>query len=91
MDRNYARQEAKATKTVAPLAGSVDRNIYRQMVALCRIVVAPLAGSVDRNHLTLTYEKPFLVAPLAGSVDRNQQLQVQAMAGNGRSPRGERG
>ena len=31
------------------------------------------------------------VAPLAGSVDRNQQLQVQAMAGNGRSPRGERG
>ena len=55
-------------------------------------IVAPLAGSVDRNLKNWdAVEELIAVAPLAGSVDRNQQLQVQAMAGNGRSPRGERG
>ena len=33
---------------VAPLAGSVDRNLAR-MLYRASILVAPLAGSVDRN------------------------------------------
>ena len=46
---------------VAPLPGSVDRNVYgpdgRDVVQ-----VAPLAGSVDRNGKLLPWEK-FLAAP----------------------------
>ena len=55
---------------VAPLAGSVDRNVD---VATRRYVnnVAPLAGSVDRNYYDLTLKEWRDVAPLAGSVDRN--------------------
>mgnify|MGYP005803539203 CR=1 FL=1 len=56
---------------VAPLAGSVDRNI-RDAVKKCRKeAVAPLAGSVDRNAEGLRILGGLGVAPLAGSVDRN--------------------
>ena len=34
---------------VAPLAGSVDRNIYIDGDQFSLVDVAPLAGSVDRN------------------------------------------
>ena len=34
--------------TVAPLAGSVDRNVSTSLVDILE-AVAPLAGSVDRN------------------------------------------
>ena len=56
---------------VAPLAGSVDRNI---VVTSLRGLspVAPLAGSVDRNdEINPDKMKEVKVAPLAGSVDRN--------------------
>ena len=56
---------------VAPLAGSVDRNVEYASNAQ-QYYVAPLAGSVDRNRSTLTQEIDTYVAPLAGSVDRNQ-------------------
>ena len=61
----------KLNETVAPLAGSVDRNMNKIRVNLAHFV-APLAGSVDRNKKA----RPpagvlFCVAPLAGSVDRN--------------------
>ena len=56
---------------VAPLAGSVDRNL-EEMLSKRLQPVAPLAGSVDRNHrLGPGQRKPADVAPLAGSVDRN--------------------
>ena len=56
--------------TVAPLAGSVDRNyIPSEIPGLPG--VAPLAGSVDRNTVDQPYTGDLDVAPLAGSVDRN--------------------
>ena len=55
---------------VAPLAGSVDRNIERVDYEMHK-VVAPLAGSVDRNHHRQQRLGAHRVAPLAGSVDRN--------------------
>ena len=56
---------------VAPLAGSVDRNVYALADAAGQRV-APLAGSVDRNRSTrYSCTKRSCVAPLAGSVDRN--------------------
>ena len=61
--------------TVAPLAGSVDRN--------CVVAkkegqgsVAPLAGSVDRNTDAYETAVAYVVAPLAGSVDRNLKPAV---------------
>ena len=56
---------------VAPLAGSVDRNLdLLGVVNASR--VAPLAGSVDRNIMSLMNNNDRqAVAPLAGSVDRN--------------------
>ena len=63
---------------VAPLTGSVDRNIPRSARALSLASVAPLTGSVDRNQCLVTefvYEE---VAPLTGSVDRNQPKPVSA-------------
>ena len=37
-------------ETVAPLAGSVDRNLVQFIDTLVDAQVAPLAGSVDRNR-----------------------------------------
>ena len=72
---------------VAPLAGSVDRNMLGNTVnKFCP--VAPLAGSVDRNH---TYGDAFLcimskVAPLAGSVDRNLEKAKAEIEAQGSLP-----
>ena len=56
---------------VAPLAGSVDRNL-RGLPPLCPFSVAPLAGSVGRNdNEEGTISVMEEVAPLAGNVDRN--------------------
>ena len=57
---------------VAPLAGSVDRNVQVAGGLRDGRGVAPLAGSVDRNvsqYKSLSLGRA--VAPLAGSVDRN--------------------
>ena len=62
---------------VAPLAGSVDRNLILTCRAPPGISVAPLAGSVDRNFLFAPGLTALgLVAPLAGSVDRNSSFRV---------------
>ena len=61
---------AGLASTVAPLAGSVDRNI-RGECQISMLLVAPLAGSVDRNHFPALPVIEVTVAPLAGSVDRN--------------------
>ena len=49
-------KKQRGKKYVAPLPGSVDRNVYgpdgRDVVQ-----VAPLAGSVDRNGKLLPWEK----------------------------------
>ena len=62
--------------SVAPLAGSVDRNIgfLKERKYIYR--VAPLAGSVDRNQLILAVQNFRHVAPLAGSVDRNCLMAI---------------
>ena len=75
---------------VAPLAGSVDRNVAAG-VMLPVISVAPLAGSVDRNVDNGGVLLPTHVAPLAGSVDRNFPQTVNELFFCSRSPRGERG
>ena len=76
---------------VAPLAGSVDRNIYAKIEWRSR-KVAPLAGSVDRNAAaTDAYTMTTTVAPLAGSVDRNCHAGHHIGHPLRRSPRGERG
>ena len=59
------------TVTVAPLAGSVDRNTNIYAIKDELAEVAPLAGSVDRNRKGKKTLTAPLVAPLAGSVDRN--------------------
>ena len=57
---------------VAPLAGSVDRNLLPAKYIAQKKVVAPLAGSVDRNTKMKVSPVSYSdVAPLAGSVDRN--------------------
>ena len=43
---------APAAEQVAPLAGSVDRNILCSFLNKAGPAVAPLAGSVDRNTYT---------------------------------------
>ena len=76
---------------VAPLAGSVDRNLGRFELIFQKFV-APLAGSVDRNNwLNLGKQLVTAVAPPAGRVDRNGDIVDDAYWGSGRSPRGERG
>ena len=81
---------AQSHTSVAPLAGSVDRN--RLTVSPGNTSsVAPLAGSVDRNVLVSKILVQVLVAPLAGSVDRNRTPEHNKAVGGGRSPRGERG
>ena len=62
---------------VAPLAGSVDRNL-NVWLSKTAYVVAPLAGSVDRNLHFSRPDKGPLVAPLAGSVDRNTAFALPA-------------
>ena len=75
---------------VAPLAGSVDRNLNNAMATINN-AVAPLAGSVDRNYVDEAGNMVLGVAPLAGSVDRNIYAYRFAVSTGGRSPRGERG
>ena len=78
-------------RAVAPLAGSVDRNLISKHIVIRFVTVAPLAGSVDRNIYHELTEIAALVAPLAGSVDRNFSSSVYRVPPRGRSPRGERG
>ena len=62
--------------SVAPLAGSVDRNVSLRLAELLE-QVAPLAGSVDRNiSEDWVASETVEVAPLAGSVDRNGPVGV---------------
>ena len=76
---------------VAPLAGSVDRNLFRSNSYLAWQKSLPSRGAwieIQRFPAAFLAE---IVAPLAGSVDRNHcntKVVVDAM---GRSPRGERG
>ena len=62
-------------ETVAPLTGSVDRNLKRIRDAEHKAAVAPLTGSVDRNFAAQSRKNTLAVAPLTGSVDRNQLLR----------------
>ena len=59
--------------SVAPLTGSVDRNLEGDVQRLAVPRVAPLTGSVDRNLHFSRPDKGPLVAPLTGSVDRNRK------------------
>ena len=63
------------TIRVAPLAGSVDRNVEDVSIHPRLLAVAPLAGSVDRNGASMPQNRSAGVAPLAGSVDRNDALE----------------
>ena len=76
---------------VAPLAGSVDRNLSLPLDELNDMAVAPLAGSVDRNAPAQIDQWKGYVAPLAGSVDRNKKMVADDRRLVCRSPRGERG
>ena len=58
--------------SVAPHAGSVDRNSVGSCCLAAVRRVAPHAGSVDRNDLEKTLSTMTCVAPHAGSVDRNE-------------------
>ena len=76
---------------VAPLAGSVDRNITATM-RIGTVKVAPLAGSVDRNASDL-YDAGVGVLSLPS---RGAWIEIiHAPCGGAaylrRSPRGERG
>ena len=84
------RKEVLPQLRVAPLAGSVDRNITLTYTEE-NLPVAPLAGSVDRNSAGGERERTKEVAPLAGSVDRNPLFGTPRDALACRSPRGERG
>ena len=64
--------EGRGFESVAPHAGSVDRNVPSGGKAGQVLAVAPHAGSVDRNSLgTKDSYGIEQVAPHAGSVDRN--------------------
>ena len=56
---------------VAPLTGSVDRNMPMARPCIRLTPVAPLTGSVDRNFKPGSPARCQVVAPLTGSVDRN--------------------
>ena len=76
---------------VAPLAGSVDRNIPEGDVYRLA-AVAPLAGSVDRNGFVVSN-----VEGISASLpSRGAWIEMQMRSGSiakpsSRSPRGERG
>ena len=79
-------------QSVAPHAGSVDRNERYYGIDGVAYVVAPHAGSVDRNNATnATGGSQPHVAPHAGSVDRNNAIVGECVPHISRSPRGERG
>ena len=73
MDRNIIfRLLHLIAEIVAPLTGSVDRNVSMGSPTLWT-PVAPLTGSVDRNdRQSLRSLLNSAVAPLTGSVDRNE-------------------
>ena len=60
---------AQPRQDVAPLAGSVDRNVEMEMKDN-DIKVAPLTGRVDRNFTAWIVTKTDPVAPLTGRVGR---------------------
>ena len=70
-------------RAVAPLAGSVDRNLNNAMATINNAKVAPLAGSVDRNFDPAAELPVEHVAPLAGSVDRNYKYD-SVLTGEGK-------
>src|SRR5699024_10689939 len=57
---------------VAPLAGSVDRNLWCILLGARDMVSLPSRGAWIEIFLEIGNEWRRLVAPLAGSVDRNR-------------------
>ena len=76
---------------VAPLAGSVDRNIQPTMAEDSYQKSLPSRGAWIEILLGKLRAAREMVAPLAGSVDRNLKLVKPGPVLMGRSPRGERG
>ena len=69
---------AIACRNVAPLTGSVDRNLSTSVRSSSSPQVAPLTGSVDRNLLPKSvWTIGSAVAPLTGSVDRNWYNRIR--------------
>ena len=78
-------------KSVAPLAGSVDRNIDTEGGTKRLDVSLPSRGAWIEIILHCEVMSTPVVAPLAGSVDRNFDPVLATVESEGRSPRGERG
>ena len=76
--------------SVAPLAGSVDRNLVGFVGALVAAGSLPSRGAWIEISLIRPFSRQNLVAPLAGSVDRNSrqnlinldQVKVAPLAGS---------
>ena len=62
------------TQKVAPLAGSVDRNILYHDGRQRPDLSLPSRGAWIEMEQYTDYYTIYLVAPLAGSVDRNNML-----------------
>ena len=77
--------------SVAPLAGSVDRNESLFGGVTLSQLSLPSRGAWIEMAVTLMYRRLMRVAPLAGSVDRNRYRTTGKLLLGGRSPRGERG
>ena len=91
MDRNWLTPNCLAVSRVAPLAGSVDRNLYPSAAATSLAQSLPSRGAWIEIGEALVIPMLREVAPLAGSVDRNITLTYDEESLPRRSPRGERG
>ena len=80
-----------ASTAVAPLAGSVDRNICCLENKDQVHESLPSRGAWIEIRTAGQSTAPSIVAPLAGSVDRNYVCREWLQVSQRRSPRGERG
>ena len=76
---------------VAPLAGSVDRNVVARDLKAVHVASLPSRGAWIEIASIASQSCILTVAPLTGSVDRNP-YEVRVLLGEkSRSPHGERG
>ena len=76
---------------VAPLAGSVDRNIPANTPLRRTLWSLPSRGAWIEINVLASLNLRLIVAPLTGSVDRNAAPPAARLRAAGRSPHGERG
>ena len=86
MDRNLSLASKPISFRVAPLAGSVDRNLLCGLGAIWMMLSLPSRGAWIEIAWRARVDQAWGVAPLAGSVDRNYETMGHPSRGASVAP-----